>query len=465
MHKKKLLALLVPSLLALSACGGGGGGSGSPSASGMVTGVAAIGVPLANDAFVVYGQNATICAQGTTDSGGSFSFNSLPCGGDYAVVSVQNGKGSLVSLSETTYVSGTSLAQFVAVTPWTDAVMRQVLSQGGVSMTTASADAIAKELLANTVTFVPAIQQAGNNLAAQLPTLFPNPNGFSWSGFDPFHTPFSANHTGFDAILDQSAVSFTTGVGPSIMNTATHQAATLAGSGSVQVQTPSPTGVPYSNQDYYDINYLQPLGSTPATIHATDTQNGGQSYPAIGGTETTLNPDNLAQVYQWSSPAIMVKSAGSNPGNPYMPGALMFCQSVSGQGIGSNSQKSVDVLVTRNALPVTSPIQMANMVFSSYYEDCSEGDTIPPTTGDLLAFDGNGNLTAFVNNGTTQVSLTWAQVTQALTGTPVAVAGGYLSFNAYRYTSAYGVPRFIIVEHGGPNTGTLTRGFVGAWLG
>ncbi len=497
--KKNLLAVSIMTATLLSACGGGGGGSSTGSSSGgsasTITGTAATGKPIANATVNAYNA-AGQCGTATTDANGNFSMNVSKCSGD-TVLDIPYGANYLYSLATSQYLANGSV---VNITPWSSAILNGVL---GNSVTAQGAQAIAKAM---TATLEQQIATASKQLVSALPGTY----GIS-SGFDPMHSPFTANSTGFDAVLDNTTIN--NGATITVKTNSGGLPLQISSDGTVTQISLKPTGS-QQNADYIDINYQQPVDGSTTTVHATDSassnangQGGNQAFPAtpIGSTGLstpgfyTTTPDNLNTNYYWGPAAIQyVNQYFSNPQNPYMAGATMVCQQVPGNGISGTAQqtpngngpqggsfsnlKSTDVLVTSQATRLTQAAQLANLTFGNYYEDCSQGDTLPATINtagtvyNQLQFDANGNLTVTTTNGGTSATpqtfkLTAAQVTSMLNGTPQTIAtgtagvNGYTTFNAYTFTSAYGATKYLIVEHGGSGTsaGNISRGYVGIW--
>jgi hypothetical protein len=167
--------------------------------------------------------------------------------------------------------------------------------------------------------------------------------------------------------------------------------------------------------------------------------------------------------YSWGSPLVYGNGFYSNANDLRLPAVAMLCQSVAGQGTGSNGQKSTDVFVPASAVQLTDASELISVSFNRYYEDCLQGGTQPETTtGNYLSFDGQGN--AHVTVSGQSLSVTAAQASGALTGTPLVALGGQSRstvFAAFRYTTAYGLTRYVLVEHG--SAGSL-QSYVGVWV-
>lgn len=178
--KRAITGLLALGALTLAGCGGGGGGGGgTPPPTSSLSGTAAVGAAIQN------GTLTALCADGsgftspvTTDINGSWSgavaSDALPCalqisGGTPAI--------TLHSLATSTGV--------INVTPLTDLILALATGQDPASwyagFTGANVD----------------IGTATTNLLDQFDS-----NGFTIPAGNPFSTPFAADGTGWDALLD-----------------------------------------------------------------------------------------------------------------------------------------------------------------------------------------------------------------------------------------------------------------------
>src|SRR5690554_1986274 len=178
--KRAITGLLALGALTLAGCGGGGGGGGgTPPPTSSLSGTAAVGAAIQN------GTLTALCADGSgftspviTDINGSWSgavaSDALPCalqisGGTPAI--------TLHSLATSTGV--------INVTPLTDLILALATGQDPASwyagFTGANVD----------------IDTATTNLLDQFDS-----NGFTIPAGNPFSTPFAADGTGWDALLD-----------------------------------------------------------------------------------------------------------------------------------------------------------------------------------------------------------------------------------------------------------------------
>lgn len=188
MLKQTMRLVLLPAAAAvLVACGGGGGGSGI-SGGNSLSGVAAIGAPLTGAAITLIDSRGT---QKTTvaDDNGNFSFNDMTgMVGPYQIMAVMNlGERTVTQYSLVATVNG---AQTANVTQLTSA-MAALVNNSGV-LTSLTND----QLAALTPT---AIEQAKQKI---LTTIKPLTDKIVAGGFDPVATPFVANGTGVDLLLD-----------------------------------------------------------------------------------------------------------------------------------------------------------------------------------------------------------------------------------------------------------------------
>ena len=465
MNMKTLLAL-VASAAALAACGGG---AAAPSAS-NVSGTAATGAPIALATLNAYDSAGRQCATGTTAADGHFTLDVSGCGDAPALLSVLPA-GATVPLTSL-WKPGQSN---VNVTTWTDAIVRSVLGSG------APQDLAA---LLSQATLVTAI---GNVDAA-----FANFLQLNGENYDPLTSSFIANGSGMDGLLDASVVD-----GSSYAITIGNTEVTISSDGTWTAIDAAPGGSQYTPGTYQAVHYLQDVDGSTTGAAATDTSadngyGGNQTYQLPGGqTLHTTNLDNLDQDYWWAGlvgSATLVRGIGASPVNPYMAGTLMVCQAVANTGIGGTDPesgttfqnlKSTDVLVNPGATRITSAADLAGVKLSHYVEDCFEGGTIPATvntqtaTYNAIQFDADGNATVThtIDGILKTDTVAAAEVTSALNGTPFSrqvtdangTTTGYFTFTAYTYTSAYGQKKTVVIEHGAPQTTTLSRGYVALW--
>lgn len=207
---------------------------------------------------------------------------------------------------------------------------------------------------------------------------------------------------------------------------------------------------------FYNFHYLQNVNGVPAATGSI-VDNGANVVGSVTfgpqGTTATFTPQLNGDGYSWGSPMSYGNGYGSNPKDKNVPAVAAICQRVA--GTGSNRGKLTDVLVTKDAIAITSAAGLANLKFSAYYEDCQL------SAGDSMSFDGEGNATVMANS---TVTVDAAAMTGALTGTPLSVEG-WTTFTAYSYVdSQSGKTRYVLVEHGSNSMSNLTQGYLGIWL-
>ncbi len=239
------MAAAVLTTLTLSACGGGGGGSGgggsamsvsTPSQT-LLTGVAASGAPLANAPITVSMSSSLGATPGAvvpcpsagnpvTDAQGNFSVDISGCSNNgFIVLSATDGTGRLLM---TTYgqpmqTPGTGAA-YVNLTPLTTLTLAaaggttvsQVLSALNAAVASNQATGLPLSLaeLATWARLVGLQTQPKLALAESAASVMV---WNSWNNGDLFITPFTANHTGEDAVLDSIALTGGTGGVPLAM--------------------------------------------------------------------------------------------------------------------------------------------------------------------------------------------------------------------------------------------------------
>ena len=208
---------------------------------------------------------------------------------------------------------------------------------------------------------------------------------------------------------------------------------------------------------FYNFHYLQNVNGVPvATGSIVD--NGANVVGSVTfgpqGTTAAFTPQLNGNGYSWGSPMSYGNGYGSNPKDKNVPAVAAICQQV--PGTGSNRGKLTNVLVTKEATPLTSAEQLANVTFRAYFEDCQQEN------GETLSFDAAGNVSVVTPNGTNTVSA--AQMNAALAGTPITTEG-QTTFNAYTYVdSQSGKTEYVLIEHGAPTASNLTQGYLGIWL-
>ena len=457
-------------LASLAACGGGGSGGGSGNtatgplnpAGTTVNGMVASGAALGGITVTAFESDGSTCGTATTKADGTYSMP-MTCKAPF-VLEAQTAQGLLVA----PWVNPTAAAQYMNITPLTTSLFFGSIAQSGTqSALLQSLTALDQATLDN----------YGAAITVDLQALYPvSTYGVTWPTVNLITTPFEANHQGIDLVLDHTAVTLpnSSNNAVTITNTDTNQQFSIKSPGastpslsSVQAPTPNAASIVDAGTtvQYADFNYQQALSSSAAAsgsildagTGANGTVNFGGSSPASATFVTTDDG------YSWGSPLVYGNGFDSNAADLRLPAVAMLCRSVAGDGTGPNSQKSTDVLIPSDAVQLTDASQLIGVSFNRYYEDCLQGGTDPATTtGNTLSFDGAGNASVIVSGQT--LSATASQVTGALSSTPLVSLGGQPGstvFSAFKYTTAYGLTRYVLVEHG---SGGSSSNYIGLWL-
>lgn len=193
----------------LTACGGGGSDSNSPPSGGStpqastLKGVVAQGAPLANVTVTAIQADGTPCGAATTGQDGSYTLQSA-CTVPFAV---QTGSGTAQLTAP--WVNSQTAASTLNLTPLSTALFLGLTGQNGV----AGLNGVTQDQLGK-------LQGA---LLSALQSLYPvGTYGVDWSKVDLVGTPFSADHTGLDHVLDNLSVT-TSSSKVSLVNTQTSQ--------------------------------------------------------------------------------------------------------------------------------------------------------------------------------------------------------------------------------------------------
>jgi len=213
---------------------------------------------------------------------------------------------------------------------------------------------------------------------------------------------------------------------------------------------------------YFDFNYLQNINGIPSST-ATITESGiPAQLTAVGilrfgpsGLTSPFNPA-IGGGYSWGASIASGMGFNPNAADANVPAVAMICPiSIYTPGIAYT--KSTDILVTSTATPILSAVALAGLTFTQYHQDCAA------KIGNSVSFDASGNATFTVNQGGTTAPIiltrTATQVASSLTGTVTTSTSGNSSLlNAYSYRTAYGLTKYVLVEHG-----SLSGGYVGIW--
>jgi chitodextrinase len=185
-------AFTIALLLGLQACGGGGGGSSSPQASSVLSGTAATGKARANVSVRIKGAN-NVTADVTTDSNGKYSRSVSGLTAPYLLrVPNEAGNGFIYSVATATGTAN--------VHPFTDLIIRNWYKVKGSDVETEFGGTLIAANLP-TVDGINTIKAVINEiLATSLGTAGVPPS------FDLITSPFDANQTAFDKVLDDTIV-------------------------------------------------------------------------------------------------------------------------------------------------------------------------------------------------------------------------------------------------------------------
>lgn len=219
----KNATLLLLSALVLSACGGGGGSNSASTGGGLVTssptlltGVAASGAPLANTPLTVTMSSSgvyTNCPSAgnpVTDAQGNFSFDISGCSGGFIVIGAPDSTGRILMTTYGPPMQNTATgAAYVNLTPLTTLVLE---AAGGINITQAlssinsavtgfeTTGSSPTQALANAWSLLVGLQTSPKLALAESASSVMTWN--AWNNGDLFTTPFTANHSGMDAVLD-----------------------------------------------------------------------------------------------------------------------------------------------------------------------------------------------------------------------------------------------------------------------
>ncbi|MFZ6863796.1 hypothetical protein ACO0K7_14280 [Undibacterium sp. Ji67W] len=227
---------------------------------------------------------------------------------------------------------------------------------------------------------------------------------------------------------------------------------------------------------YNDINFLQNVNGMSSGIasianYGPGGQTGSVTFGPVGmQTMSGYAVSPNGNVY-WGNNVYAALGFDTNSNDAYAPALAMICNAVVGGSVGNSNIVSTDVLVSTNAVPVYSGLQLAGLRFSQYFENCQAGGTNPPQVGgNNLTFNADGSATIITVNGGSQVNgvltLTPTQVNAALQGLPVQTYGPfgyYTTLSAYQYKNASGLTGYAVVEHGSYMPINLRNGYVAVW--
>ena len=203
-------AAVIAGLSTFTACGGGGNNTTPPAAATRVVGVAATGAALAGASVTLIDADATTTdpAPQTTDGGGRYSFGVDGLKAPFALKVGYTQDGQAQTLYAVLGSADANADNTANITPLSHAVAALVAPGGD----PAALEAPAALLAATTGAKAGALADAVATLVAVLgsdPAIRAALEAAAGSGasFDPVRTPFAADGSGIDAVLDQLTVS------------------------------------------------------------------------------------------------------------------------------------------------------------------------------------------------------------------------------------------------------------------
>ena len=496
-YRRSLIAALALPLL-LTACGGGGGGttatsgatqsttSGTTASGTTVTGTAATGTPISQATVFAYDSSYPAsniaCASATTGSDGTFQMDVSHCNSQGAVLAVSTGLSTLTSVWQG---PGQNV---VNITPITDTIVRSTLG-GGIN-NNASISSLAGQL--TPAQFI--VLNAGKiSLLEIMSTLYPV-SGFNvnWSTTDPITTPFTANGSGEDGVLDNFQTTCIAGQSGAanncgIQNTATHQISYDSSNGfqTPQALTPgqsfalpanisssvgtiiniesSPLNAHLASGDtvvYYrgvtPNAFSAPLSFTTLNDFITNSNNNQQvtlsTITSTGATSVISAGDTapLADPAGFWAFQINLELGGVNAFDTYLPNVLMLCPS-SGQTsyvlmAETNVITSSTASNTASGALLDTPI---NITFANNYVTCQHAN-------ESATFAGDGSAVFVLSDGNT-VTLTAQQTLQAFNWQYVPFDGQYATFMLYTTIDAFGSIRNYLIQWLAPSPTAATN--------
>jgi hypothetical protein len=216
---------------------------------GSVSGTAASGSPIASATVTLVDKNGNT-AGGTTGSDGSFAFSGTGAFTPPFMLQVQTGSGNLYSVGADPNASTT-----INVTPLTDMIIRSWYSVQGTTVDTA---------FASPATYSPPTPIDVKVISSVVLTIVEGwlqAAGVDTNDFNLISTPFAANGTGVDGVLDLTGVDPTTGI------------VTITGSNATQTSTVTPSSTNGS-----------------VSVSTTQTTSGGTTSPVTTSTVVPTTP-------------------------------------------------------------------------------------------------------------------------------------------------------------------------------
>jgi hypothetical protein len=263
------------------------------------------------------------------------------------------------------------------------------------------------------------------------------------------------------AAAGASGTSQVTAAGPG----STGAGASGTGSGGTGTGGMTNTSSTAPDTTYSGFNYLTDLvcsKSYTATFVDQGVNNIGSMTFGVQPRTVTMTPLADGGI-SYGPPIISGVNKSSNSAVPDLPVVSMLCQDGATLTPATSGKKSTDVLVANSATRLTTAMDLANTRFPVSYEDCTLGGTSSDYPLITISFDAAGNATVVdATPPASTRSFTAAQVTSALTGTPIyeSARGSWTEFFAYRFTRMDGSFGYAIVEKVSPSKTGLTRGVV-----
>jgi fibronectin type 3 domain-containing protein len=204
------LALVLLFSIAIASCGGGGGGGGTTTQT--LSGTAAQGAAIASATITIKDKNGST-ATGTTKADGTFTIDVTGKTAPF-LLRISAGTGYLYSVST---ASGTAT---VNIHPFTDLIVRNWYKVQGSDVDTEFGGTLTNIPTATDINTIEAV------VGSILSTLLTN-TGLSSTTFNLITSPFNADNTGFDKILDNTKV--TVGTTGAVTVTATDATTGISG--------------------------------------------------------------------------------------------------------------------------------------------------------------------------------------------------------------------------------------------
>ncbi|HEY4745351.1 MAG TPA: hypothetical protein VIH45_11875, partial [Desulfuromonadaceae bacterium] len=233
----------------------------------MVTGVAATGAPVAGTVYLLDSSSPPATMHVLTASDGSFSFNATGLTAPFLLKTTAGGQ-NLYSIATDFGITN--------VTPLTTMAVQQ--AAGGSNLDTLYANRVTADITA-------AAAKMPNAVAAIQTALAPLMNQYSVGSMNFLNAPFSANHTGIDAMLDGISVAIANG-NVSITSKQTNSVIFTAACGNIAggsfVTTPPPSGNDPSTPPPSGSSSTPPSGSssTPPSGSTPAPSSGNALYAA-----------------------------------------------------------------------------------------------------------------------------------------------------------------------------------------